>query len=126
MSPNPIKFIRFGAMHVTKPYKFIGFGAMDVTIHGCHQTPWMARLRLLFALLLLVSSLVGSNELSLAIISSTCDDATPCIITSRTLASCTPLRSKPGGSLPLASYNLRVVIELEGLVVARATFASAG
>ncbi len=25
------KFIRFGAMDVTKPYEFIGFGAMDVT-----------------------------------------------------------------------------------------------
>ncbi len=31
MSPNPIKFIGFGAIDVTKPYRFIGFGAMDVT-----------------------------------------------------------------------------------------------
>ncbi len=28
---KPYKFIRFGAMEITKPYKFIGFGAMDVT-----------------------------------------------------------------------------------------------
>ncbi len=27
MVPNPIKFMGFGAMDVTKPYKFIGFGA---------------------------------------------------------------------------------------------------
>ena len=31
MSPNPIKFIGFGAMDVTKPYTFIKFGAVDVT-----------------------------------------------------------------------------------------------
>ena len=30
MSPNPIDFIWFGAMDVTKPYKFIRFGARDV------------------------------------------------------------------------------------------------
>jgi hypothetical protein len=29
--PEASKFIRFGAMDVTKPYKFIVFGAMDVT-----------------------------------------------------------------------------------------------
>jgi hypothetical protein len=28
---RPYKFIRCGAMDVTKPYKFIGFGAVDVT-----------------------------------------------------------------------------------------------
>ncbi len=29
--PNPINFIGFGAMAVTKPYEFIRFGAMDLT-----------------------------------------------------------------------------------------------
>jgi hypothetical protein len=47
MLPNPIKFIVFGTMDVTKPYKFIGFGAMEVTkpyeihkvwSHGYYQT----------------------------------------------------------------------------------------
>jgi hypothetical protein len=28
--PNPMNFMRFGAMDVTKPFEFIGFGAMDV------------------------------------------------------------------------------------------------
>ena len=31
MSPNPMNFIGFGTMDVTKPYAFIGCGAMDVT-----------------------------------------------------------------------------------------------
>ncbi len=31
MSPNPINFIGFGAMDVTKPYESISFGAMGVT-----------------------------------------------------------------------------------------------
>ncbi len=26
MTPNPIKFIGFGDLHVPKPYKFTGFG----------------------------------------------------------------------------------------------------
>ncbi len=26
MSPNPVNFIGFGALDVTKPYEFIGFG----------------------------------------------------------------------------------------------------